>query len=195
MKDSDIRKEAIKNLQGTELKGFSLDNKDISLLSGWTYLGMLLMEAKVSLEHSRKLNEKEKFTTVEEFTLAHGMFKNAIMSYAKCFASSGNGRISLDSVAIFAKRSDLKLSHDKMLEARNKYIAHNDENDFDISLIVTDENKHDVTLAQTYTAITPLSNFDQFLETIEYCQEQVIITFNKKIDKIQLRIGKEIKFK
>lgn len=190
-----LKKDAIQNLQGTHLKSFSIANEDLNILSGWTYIGMYLVEAKTSLNLSENYNRKEKFTEIEDITLAHGMFKNFVLSYAKCFSSSGKGKISLDSNEIFTSRQDLKVNHEKIIKTRNTYVAHNDDNEYDISIAMTFEGKNEITLAQTYTIRTPLSDYKAFRETVEYCEEQVIIKFNKKIDKIQTRFGKNIIFK
>ena len=195
MDNLQLRKDAIKNLQGTDLKTYSIDNEELNILSGWTYITMFLVEAKTSLTLSEKYNQKEKFTEIEDVTLAHGMFKNFVLSYAKCFSSSGKGKISLDSNDIFSSRYDLKQIHEKILTIRNTYVAHNDDNDYDVSVSMTREDENEITLAQTYTIMTPLSDFKSFRETLEFCEEQVILKFNKKIDKIQIRIGKTIKFK
>lgn len=155
---------------------------------------MFLVEARMSLELSETYNKNQKFTETEDMILAHGMFKNFILSYAKCFASSGKGKITLDSNEIFSLRKDLKTIHDKIISIRNTYVAHNDDNDYDITISLTKENEHEIILAQTYTVITPLSDFRSFKEALDYCEEQVIMKFNKKVDKIQAKIGKCINF-
>lgn len=195
MENSQLKLDAINNLQMTDLKSFSLDKADLTILSGWTFIAMFLVEAKTSLRLSETYNKKEKFTELEDMTLGHGMFKNFILSYAKCFSSSGKGKISLDPNEIFSLRKDLKAIHDKILSIRNTYVAHNDDNEYDISIVLTQENDHEIILAQTYTVMTPLSDYSLFKETVDYCEEQVIIKFNKKVDKIQEKIGKRINFK
>lgn len=195
MEKFNLKKDAIQNLQGTHLNSFSIANEDLNILIGWTYIGMYLVEAKTSLNLSENYNRKEKFTEIEDITLAHGMFKNFVLSYAKCFSSSGKGKISLDCNEIFTSRQDLKVNHEKIIKTRNTYVAHNDDNEYDISIAMTLEGQNEITLAQTYTIRTPLSDYKAFRETVEYCEKQVIIKFNKKIDKIQTRIGKNIIFK
>lgn len=195
MENTQLKKDAIQNLQGTDLKSFSIDNEDLSILSGWTYIGMYLVEAKTSLNLSENYNRKEKFTEIEDVTLAQGMFKNFVLSYAKCFSRSGKGKISLDSNEIFSSRHDLRIVHEKIMKIRNTYVAHNDDNDYAISIAMTHEGENEITLAQTYTIMTPLSDYKVFRETLEYCEVQVIVKFNRKVDKIQIKIGKNIKFK
>ncbi len=195
MDKSEFRKQAIQNLQGTDLKDYSLTNEDLNILSGWTYIAMFLVEAKTSLLLSENKNKEGKFTEMEQVILANGMFKNFILSYSKCFSSSGKEKISLDAKEIFSKRPDLLVTHEKILQARNTHVAHNDENDFEVSISMTSENNNEIILAQTYTIMTPLSDFKSFSETVEFCEEQVILKFNKKVDKIQTRLGKKISFK
>ena len=195
MDKSEFKKQAIQNLQGTDLKDYSLTNEDLNILSGWTYIAMFLVEAKTSLLLSENKNKEGMFTEMEQVVLANGMFKNFILSYSKCFSSSGNGKISLDAKEIFSKRPDLLVTHEKLLQARNTYVAHNDENNFEVSILMTSENKNEIILAQTYTIMMPLSDFKSFSETVEFCEEQVVLKFNKKIDKIQVKLGKSISFR
>lgn len=195
MKNSQLKNDALKNLQATDLRSFSLDREDLNILSGWTYIAIFLVEARTSLNLSEKFNKKEKFTEFEESILAHGMFKNFILSYSKCFSSKGKTKISLDPNEIFSSRKDLKTVHEKIMKARNSYVAHNDENEYDISIAMTHESQNEITLAQTYTIMTPLSDYKDFRETLEYCEEQVTIKVNKKVDKIQASVGKIIKFR
>ncbi|MBP0902263.1 hypothetical protein ACFSKN_17250 [Mariniflexile gromovii] len=57
---------------------------------------MQIREARESLLFSKKFGNKKTFENFEEFVLANAMFKNSILSYAKCFSSSGTGKISID---------------------------------------------------------------------------------------------------
>jgi hypothetical protein len=195
MDKPEFKKQVIQNLQGTDLRDYSLTNADLNILSGWTYIAMFLIEAKTSLLLSENKNKEGKFTEMEQVILANGMFKNFILSYSKCFSSSGKEKISLNAKEIFSKRPDLFVTHEKILQARNTYVAHNDENDFEVSISMTSENNNEIILAQTYTIITPLPDYKSFSDTIEFCEEQVILKFNKKVDKIQARLGKIINFK
>ncbi|WP_336731548.1 hypothetical protein [Chryseobacterium sp. VD8] len=197
MEHSELNNQALINIKDSNIfNEFSISNDDFKKLSGWTIIAMFLVESRNSLlliEKSKKIND---FTHIEEITFSNGLFKNSILSYCKCFSSSGKGQISLDAKNIYANRNDLLEIHQNMMEIRNKYIAHNDnENGFDIAISYTSENNNEIIFSQTYTFVIPYENFKKFTETIQYCEEQLIIRFNKKIDKLEKEIGKKIIFK
>lgn len=191
----ELFKGALKNLSTTDLKDFDFDHEELQALGNWTYIGMFLHEAERSLLLSKDLNDKGKFIEMDQSILSHGMFRNGILSYCKCYGSAANGKLSLDSKAIFAGQSEMKAIHHKMMDIRNSFIAHNGLNEIDIAIIAVKESAKELELAQTYTLSTPLSDFDNFLRVIAFVQARVVDNFNRKVDKIQLRIGKVITFK
>lgn len=94
---SDFKKLADQNMQKSPLiENFSIASDDFERLNGWTEIAMQLLEAKNSLNISKKSKEFKNLTPQEELTLANGMFKNFILAYSKCFSSSGKNKISLD---------------------------------------------------------------------------------------------------
>lgn len=192
-KSVQIRIDATRNLQNSELKNHSLTNTDFELLSNWTYLAMFILEARTSLKISESLT-KDKFENIDEVVHSHGMFRNGIMAYAKCFTSSGAKRISLDPNEIFSTAPELKDIHERIMNIRHSYVAHNSDNDIDIALIATIENDTELALAQTYTISKPTSELKDFYRTIEHCEKMIVEKFNKKIDKIESKINKKIRF-
>jgi hypothetical protein len=190
-----ISKVALKKLSMTDLKDFDFDHEELQALGNWTYIGMFLHEAERSLLLSKDLNDKGKFTEMDQSILSHGMFRNAILSYCKCYGRAANGKVSLDSKAIFEDQSEIKAVHEKMMDIRNSFIAHNGVNEIDIAIIALKESAKELELAQTYTLSTPLSDFDDFLRVIGFVQAWLVVNFNRKLDKIELRLRKKIIFK
>ena len=192
MEGSQLYKDAIANLKGSSLEGYS-QKDDFEILARWTYIGMFLYEAKLSLDLLRKY-DKEKFAEMEDVILYHGLFKNFILSYAKCFSSSGKGRTALNPNDIFKTQTDLLELHHKVMKIRNTYVAHNDESDFNISVVVTSETENEIKIAQTYTIMAPVNELNRFKELVEFCEYQVVIKVNKITDKIEGVIGRKIEF-
>lgn len=194
MQHSNLKKLADQNIrQSSTIDTFSMANVDFKKLNGWAVIGMLLVDAKNSLILSEKARRMEFLSAIEELTLSSGLFKNFVLSYSKCFSSSGKNKISLDANNIYSSRPDLKNIHEKILESRNSYVAHNDdENGYDIAIAYTTEDEKEITLAQTYTVVVPYGMFKSFIDAIEFCEEEVIKKINKKLDKLETSLGKKI---
>lgn len=177
-------------------ENLTLAGEEFEKLTGWTNIAMNLLDAKNSLILSKKSKEMDKLSQLEELTLANGLYKNFIMSYGKCFTSSGKGRITLNSKEIFSEKPDFLKIHENIMNTRNKYVAHSEEeNGHDISISYVDESEKEIILATTYTTLIPFGQYDTFIKVVEFCEEQVILKLNKKLDKIELKIGKKIYFK
>lgn len=197
MKSSNLKADALEQIQNSPLlkEDFSIAESDFEKLNGWTIIGIQLLEAKTSLELCEKIKEWKNLSQIEEIVLSNGIFKNFILSYSKCFSSSGKNRISLDANDIYSQELDLKKIHTEILEIRNKYVAHNDdENGYDIAIALTAENQKEIKLAQTYTILIPYGSFNLFKETIEYSEKKIILKVNKIADKLEKKIGKKIIF-
>ncbi|KQS93012.1 hypothetical protein [Chryseobacterium sp. Leaf394] len=197
MKSSNLKADALEQIQNSPLlkEYFSIAESDFEKLNGWTIIGIQLVEAKTSLELCEKIKEWKNLSQIEEIVLSNGIFKNFILNYSKCFSSSGKNRISLDANDIYSQKLDLKKIHTEILEIRNKYVAHNDdENGYDIALALTAENQKEIKLAQTYTLLIPYGSFNLFKETIEYSEKKIILKVNKIADKLEKKIGKKIIF-
>ena len=198
MNHSELKADSIKNIQNSPLlnEKFLIADSDFEKLNGWTIIGMQLFEAKTSLELCEKIKEYKNISEIEELVLSNGMFKNFILSYSKCFSSSGKNKISIDANDIFSQRQDLKNNHTKILEIRNKYVAHNDdENGFDVAIALTEQTDKEIKLAQTYTIVIPYGDFNLYKETLEFTENKVIFKVNKLADKLEQKIGKKITFK
>ena len=198
MKHYQLKDDALKNIQNSPLinEEFIIADNDFEKLNGWTIIGMQLFEAKTSLQLCEKIKEYKNISKIEELILSNGIFKNFILSYSKCFSSSGKNKISIDANDIFSQKENLKNNHTKILEIRNKYVAHNDdENGFDIAIAFKEETEEEIKLAQTYTTVIPYGDFNLYKEIIEYCENKVIRKVNKFADKLEKKIGKKITFK
>lgn len=198
MDHSELKTDAIKNIQNSPIskEKFLIADSDFEKLNGWTTIGMQLFEAKTSLELCEKIKEYKNLSEIEELVLSNGIFKNFILSYSKCFSSSGKNKISIDANDIFSQSQDFKKNHTKILEIRNKYVAHNDdENGIDIAIALTEETEKEIKLAQTYTIVIPYGDFKLYKETIGYVEQKVILKVNKIADKLEQKIGKKITFK
>ncbi|QSW89602.1 hypothetical protein J0383_02005 [Flavobacterium endoglycinae] len=155
---------------------------------------MQILEAQYSLEFSKAFNEKYPFDKFEEFILSHGMFKNSILSYSKCFSSFSTGKVSLDPKDVFKNEPKLKEIHLNLMDMRNQYIAHNGTSDFELEIVFQKKVKDQITLNQTITYKEPVSEYEKFFDLFEHCSNYILKKVSKKADKIEERLDVKIKF-
>jgi hypothetical protein len=183
------------NLDKLYQEGYALSEDETQYLSSWGSLAMQIREAEESLNLSIKFGKKRPFGKFEEFILANALYKNSILAYAKCFSNSGKGKISLDSNQVYANSSKHKEIHDKLMGIRNEYVAHNDNNDFELAIVLQKQEKDRIIISNTVSYNTPVDDFNQYLELFKYCSIYIINQVNKKADKLEKRLGKRIDFR
>jgi hypothetical protein len=186
--------ELSENLKSLIDKNFAISEDETKYLNSWTNLAMQILEAQHSLEFSKTFSEKYLFDKFEEFVLSNGMFKNSILSYAKCFSSSGTGKVSLDPKDVFKNEPKLKEIHTNLMYMRNEYIAHNGNSDFELAIVFQKKAENEITLSQTITYKAPVSDYEKFFSLFEHCSNYIVEKVNKKADKMEERLGTKIKF-
>src|SRR4051812_21699477 len=110
---SDVKKGALEHLQPMAADGYVLADARFDRLNGWTYIMMLLHEARQCLDLSEKYNSLETLDKMEQVLLAQSLFRNAIVGYGKCYASAAQGKVTLDRNAVFKGEEALKAKHER----------------------------------------------------------------------------------
>jgi hypothetical protein len=182
------------NLDKLFEKGYVLNEDETQYLSSWGSLAMQIREAEESLILSEKFGEKRPFEKFEEFVLANALYKNSVLAYAKCFSSSGKGKISLDAKQVYSNNSRLKEIHVELMDVRNKYVAHSDSSDFELAVVLQKQEEDRIVLSNTVSYSTPVGDFKLYFELFDYCSNYIIERVNSKADKLERRLGKKIIF-
>ena len=191
----EFQESVINNLQSLLSENFTINNSETQSLAAWTTLSMQILEAEKSLQFSEKFKREDEFSNYEDFVLSHALFKNGILAYAKCFSTSGKGKVSLDAKQLFKDHPELKTIHESIMEIRNTYVAHNDDNNYEMAIVLSKEENDEIILSQTITFRNPIANYSKYYELFDFCSESLVLKINGKADKIEKRIGKKIKFK
>jgi hypothetical protein len=190
---SDVKKGAAEHLAPMVDECYSLADSRFDRLNGWTYLAKLLHEARHCLDLSEKYNSLESLDKMEQVLLAQSLFRNAIISYCKCFASAAPGRITLDRNTVFKGHDVLKGKHERMVVIRNTFAAHNGENDLDTATLAVKETGNAFLIRHTYTLTTPLNEYGDYREVLEHCGNYVVIAINRYLDRLEKDLGKRIR--
>ncbi len=120
-------------------------------------------------------------------------FYSLVVSYGKCFASSGKNRISLDSKQIFSKEPSKLELHKELQDLRNKLVAHSDSDLFEeiktiLVLHPREKRVFDVSSPSITTSFPSEPKREKYLAHIEFVLEIV----RRKIEKVKGKIIKEV---
>ena len=175
--------------------GYVFDDKRFEFVNRWTYILMQLTEAKNFLELANKSTEYESESTMNEIYLHQALFRSFVISYAKCFSTSGQGRLSLNKKDIYKNQPDNLTVHERVIDIRNKFVAHSDDSGVDIAVLGVKEMESKILIKHTYSLAQIINEYDSFSELIKSAEETVILKINKALDGIQKKEGKTVSFK
>lgn len=187
MSKPSIKKASLDQLASSSIGNFNFSDPRFERLSSWTRLLVFLHEAEAAIKLAERCNVDRSLSAQEQVLLSHSLLRNSIVTYAKCYASSGSFMVSLDANTVFAGKPELRTIHDKVLEARNRFVAHNDSNEFETVNIGVREVPDRFVVALTYTLQTPISDFGGYASIYNYVGEYVM----RKMIKILNKIGEE----
>lgn len=182
-----IKKASLEQLASSSIGDFNFSDPRFEKLSSWTKLLMFLHEAEAAIKLAEKYNVEPSLSAHEQVLLSQSLLRNSIVTYAKCYASSGSFMVSLDANTVFASKTELRTIHDKILEARNRFVAHNDSNEFETVNIGIREVSDRFVVALTYILQTPVSDFNEYISVYNHVGEYVM----RKMIKILNRIGED----
>jgi hypothetical protein len=181
------------------LPGFKNSSEEFIALDQLNYLTFFLLSAMNSLTFAKKYNVKPDILNDEQVSVTNSLFRDAIMNYAKCFASAEAKKLKLDFNAVVKDLSPenkikYKEIHEEMLRIRNSYVAHNLENEFEHSTIAAKIENTTLYLKPTYTINTPVNSFDRYFEQCGIIQNFIIDKIHKTLTKIKSNTGLNIEF-
>lgn len=191
-----FKEEAQKQVSDS-LPHFNFDSDDFKSLENWNYLGYALLHAMNALGFAEKFLNDPAYEVLNQITIGQALFKDSIMSYCKCFSSSESLRVKIDINAVtkdLPDKESYRQTHVEILEIRNKFVAHNLENNFELSTIGAKQEGNKIILSSTITILTPTNDFDKFREQYMLVSNYVILKANKIADKICKEKGVTIEF-
>lgn len=130
------------------------------------------------------------YTAFLEF-LAH--YKSALNSYAKCFISAGPGQIRLDPMPVFQSDPTYLEKHNRLINLRHKYIAHNDENEIESVIVVEEDAPNELLLRLQYVVSFPFDRLYELLELIRLVEVYVVDRQNAHLSAVKREIGKPVR--
>lgn len=130
-------------------------------LRRWIFLMQQIHEAKYFIKRAEELGHPRLFVAWEPMLDFLVYFRGALNSYAKCFVSAGPDKIRLKSTEVFERDSAMLVVHERIIEIRNKYVAHSDDNEFESALVVISDTGQELLARSNYNFCFP---FDRLYE-------------------------------
>ena len=184
----------MKQLAKAELshrKAVDID-KRFGIMDRWTFLMMQIFEAKAFLDLAENPHMVHPRSSMEEILTQQALFRAFLLSYGKCFVSSGKGRSSLDPTKVFTGKDELSPVHDRMMDLRHKFAAHNDVSGLDEALIDVEEHVNEFVFSHRFAIANPLNEYGDYRKALKALEEYVIDGANSALNSLERQLGKRM---
>jgi hypothetical protein len=150
-------------------------------------------EAKHYIERTEQLAHPHLMQTFDDIWGVLLAFRGAIISYAKCFAKAGSGKIKLEEKNVFAKRQELVDQHRRIMDLRNQYVAHSDDNEMESTSIEPIETPTELVIRLQYGLSFPFDRMYELRELIKHLDGHVADGLEKHVKGIERQTGKPVR--
>lgn len=162
-------------------------------LSRWIYLMHQVHEARYYIARAEGLghpHQLHSYDAILEF-LAH--FRGALNSYAKCFVSTGSGRIKLEVEELFSSDQTRLDAHKRIMGLRHKYVSHGDSNEFETVRVVEESSAEELVVRLQYSLTFPFDRMYELRDLIRFVESHVVDRQRKHIGSIEREIGRPVR--
>lgn len=167
----------------------------IDQLPRWVHLMQQVHEARFYVDRATELGNPEQFRTHDGILEFLVYFRSALNSYAKCFVSSGAGKIRFESSNVFQAKAEYSVQHLRIMELRHKYVAHSDDNEFEEASVKTTETDSELVVALQYHFHFPFDRLYELRDLIDHLEEYVVDRHKKHIQTVQKEVGKTVRIR
>lgn len=168
-------------------------NDTLKPLRRQIFLMQQVHEARLYIERTEQLAHPHLMQTIEEIWGVLLAFRGAIISYAKCFTKTGPGKIKLEERDVFAGRPELVDRHRRIIDLRNKYVAHSDDNEMESTSIEPMETQTELVIRLQYGVSFPFDRMYELRELIKHLDGHVADGLEKLVRRIERQIGKPVR--
>ncbi len=159
-------------------------------LRRWISLMQQVHEAKHYIERTEQLAHPHLMRNFDELWGVLLAFRGAIISYAKCFAKAGPGKIKVQEKHVFANKPELVAQHRRIMDLRNKYVAHSDDNEMESTSIEPIDTPTELIIQLQYGVSFPFDRMYELRELIRHLDGHVADGLEKHVKGIERKIGK-----
>ncbi|MCG8599441.1 MAG: hypothetical protein MI807_04805 [Verrucomicrobiales bacterium] len=164
-------------------------------LNRWSFLMMQCFEAAEFLGFAKAEGDgsTDAESKMRNVLRQQAFFRSFLLSYGKCFASSGPGRASLDPSKVYAGMAEILKTHNEVMKFRNKFAAHSDESGLDEAAIRVTEFKDRFEISHVLSVLTPMGNHSKYTDLLDALDIYIITQLNKHLDSLEFKLGKKIR--
>jgi hypothetical protein len=104
----------------------------------------------------------------------------------------GRGLVKIDANSVFKGDEELRATHDRIMKLRHNTFAHNDISDLLRTDILVQENTTHFVIKHTFTMAIPSDEFPRWRAVHDHVQQYTAARLNKRLDNLQIEVGKPI---
>lgn len=153
---------------------------------------MQAFECRTFLDLAENEYQVHPQSSLPELLTQQALFRAFLLAYGKCFTSSGRGRSSLDAKKVFANDTIALAVHERLMDLRHKFAAHNDISGLDEAFIDVEEHPDKFVIAYRYAVANPMNEYGNYRKALGVVEEYVLIQTNRALDSLEVRLQKKI---
>lgn len=170
--------------------GYQINPTAFERIRFWNFVLFQLHFAVAELERLIA-DTPEKYDITNTYD-QHARFVAIIVTYGRCFAQTGERIKSLDANEIFKGEPRFKGTHERMMDIRNKVVAHTDHHDLMRATLAVKEGSAEITIRHFVQPVFPKSEYQGYHAAMSHVIAGVRISINKQLDRLQKDLGKTI---
>jgi hypothetical protein len=172
-----------------------VQREEFSQLEGWNHiLAQLSMANHYAVrlrEQKLKLDAKADHAELGDRFDLNGFFVAFVTTYGKCFVASEGRAVQLDPNHVFKQNSSFRPTHEKIMEYRHNYTAHNQGTILVRATMLVKEEEEYLTVSPLITAILPVNEFEWFEAACSFVTAYARLRVLSLVEKVAARYGKK----
>jgi hypothetical protein len=174
-------------------EGFKINPPPFNKLAAWSRILLQLSNSGHSL--GRLENFDSELRDLDSSFLQVALLHSFVLQYGKCYTSVGSGLVKLDANTVFKGEEALRATHDRIMNLPHNTFAHNDVGDLLRADILVRDNETHLQIKHTFTMAIPNNEFPRWRLVHDHVQHYTTARLNKRLDDLQIEIGKPIVFR
>lgn len=153
-----------------------------------------IFEARYYIRKAEELGRPHLLTSHEAILDFLAAFRAALNSYAKCFVSTGPGRVKLQDADLFSGDID-KSAHQRIMNLRHKYVSHSDSNEFEEVHVIEETSDDELIVSLEYDLKFSFDRLYELRSLIDNVEGHIVDRLEKLKSAITRDTGKRVRIR